>query len=61
MQAARARFPEVTLIEAGQNLGYAGGNNLGLRHAQAAGARWVMLVNDATVAPDVLDGSNERS
>jgi GT2 family glycosyltransferase len=47
----------VTLIEAGANLGYSGGNNLGLRYALEHGARWMMLVNnDATVAPDVIDG-----
>jgi GT2 family glycosyltransferase len=56
-QAVRERFPEVELIEAGANLGYSGGNNLGIRHALEHGARWVMLVNnDATVAPDVVDG-----
>lgn len=56
-QAVRERFPQVELIEAGRNLGYAGGNNLGIRHALARGASWVVLVNnDATVAPDVIDG-----
>jgi GT2 family glycosyltransferase len=56
-QAVRERFPDVVLIEAGSNLGYAAGNNLGLRHALDCGARWTMLVNnDATVAPDVVDG-----
>jgi hypothetical protein len=56
-QAVRERFPGVTLIEAGENLGYAAGNNLGIRHALAHGASWVMLVNnDATVAPDVIAG-----
>lgn len=55
--AVRERFPAVTLIQAGTNLGYSGGNNLGLRHALAAGSRWVVLINnDATVAPDVIDG-----
>lgn len=56
-QAIRERFPDVQLIEAGANLGYAGGNNLGIRRALEQGAEWVMLVNnDATVAPDVIDG-----
>ncbi len=56
-QAVREAFPQVTLIEAGANLGYAAGNNLGLRHALDAGADWMMLVNnDATVAPDVVAG-----
>jgi GT2 family glycosyltransferase len=56
-QAVRERFPSVTMIEAGANLGYSAGNNLGIREALASGAEWVMLVNnDATVAPDVIDG-----
>lgn len=55
--AVRARFPEVRMIEAGSNLGYSGGNNLGIRLAMELGARWVVLVNnDVTVAPDVLEG-----
>ena len=56
-RAVRERFPGVTLIEAGENLGYAAGNNLGIRLALQRGAMWVMLVNnDATVAPDVTEG-----
>lgn len=56
-QAVRERFPHVELIEAGANLGYAGGNNLGLRQALRSGACWMVLVNnDATVAEDVIDG-----
>ena len=56
-QAIRERFPQVVLIEAGENLGYAGGNNLGLRRALQSGACWIVLVNnDATVAPDVIAG-----
>jgi GT2 family glycosyltransferase len=55
--AVRERFPGVVLIEAGANLGYAGGNNLGLRYALEHGARWVALVNnDATVAVDAIEG-----
>jgi len=56
-EAVRERFPSVQLIEAGVNLGYSGGNNLGIRYALENGARWVMLVNnDASVAPDVIEG-----
>lgn len=57
VDAIRDAFPEVELIEAGANLGYAGGNNLGIRRALEAGADWVVLVNnDATVAANVVDG-----
>jgi GT2 family glycosyltransferase len=57
VRAVRERFPGVHVIEAGANLGYAGGNNLGIRNALEHGAEWVMLVNnDATVAADVVEG-----
>ncbi|HEY1478728.1 MAG TPA: glycosyltransferase family 2 protein [Gaiellales bacterium] len=53
--AVRAQFPAVTLIENGRNLGYAGGNNVGLRAAFERGADWVLLLNnDATLAPDAV-------
>ncbi len=44
------------LIENGANLGFAAGSNVGIRHALAAGADYVMLLNNDTVlAPDVLE------
>lgn len=52
---ARA-FPEVTLIRNEDNLGFADGNNMGIRAALAGGADYVMLLNnDTTVAPDMVD------
>lgn len=51
----RAAHPEVTLIETGANLGFAGGNNVGLRWALAEGFDVaVLLNNDTTVATDWL-------
>jgi GT2 family glycosyltransferase len=45
----------VTVLENGRNLGYTGGNNVGLRYALARGARYVWLVNnDAIVEPTSL-------
>jgi GT2 family glycosyltransferase len=56
-EAVTERFPEVTFIQAAANRGYSGGNNLGIRHALDRGAQWVVLVNnDATVDPGVIDG-----
>lgn len=53
--AIRSRFPEVIVLEAGKNLGFAGGNNVGIRHAMAAGAGYVFLLNNDTVVdPQVL-------
>lgn len=49
------RFPSVTYLETGINLGYAGGSNTGIRHALAAGATYVLVLNnDAVVDPDAL-------
>jgi len=50
------RYPQVELIRNGANLGYAEGNNVGLRRALERGADWVLLVNDDAVAePGVAD------
>jgi GT2 family glycosyltransferase len=46
------RFPAVELIRTGANLGFAGGNNVGIRRALERGADWIVLVNnDAVVEP----------
>jgi len=47
--AIRTAYPQVTLIETGENLGYAGGNNVGLRYAMAQGADYALLLNNDTV------------
>jgi len=55
LQTIRKRFPEMTLIEAGTNLGFTGGNNLGIRHALERGSDYLLLLNhDTEVAPDFL-------
>jgi hypothetical protein len=52
----RALYPEMTVIETGQNLGYAEGNNVGIRYALEQDAEFILLLNnDTTVAPDLLD------
>jgi len=51
-----ARFPDVELLRAERNLGFAGGNNLGIRRAIARGAEFVYLLNpDAVVSPGFLE------
>ncbi len=51
----RARYPMVSYLATGANLGYSGGNNRGIEWALARGARWVLVVNNDTVAaPDCV-------
>ncbi len=53
--AIRRTFPRAHLIETGANLGYAGGNNVGIRHALARGAEHVVILNnDTVVAPSLI-------
>lgn len=50
------RHPGVRTIANPANLGYAGGNNVGLRAALAAGADWVLVLNnDARLEPGTID------
>lgn len=45
----------LVLVTIGQNLGFAGGMNVGIRYACALGADYVWLINnDTVVAPDAL-------
>ena len=54
--AVAERFPEVELVRAGVNLGFAAGNNVGIRRALDRGADWVLLLNnDAEVEPGLVD------
>lgn len=39
----------LVFIENGENLGFAKGNNVGIRFAEIVGAEWVMLLNNDTV------------
>lgn len=46
----------VRILANKQNLGYAGGNNIGIKYALSEGADYIFILNnDATVEPDTLD------
>lgn len=49
----RKKYPEVRLVEARENLGFTGGNNLGLRFTK--GDWIVFLNNDVLMEPDWLE------
>lgn len=54
-QVIRDAFPNVMMLETGKNLGFAGGNNVGLRYALAGSADYVLLLNnDTEVASDFI-------
>jgi len=49
------RHPGVRTIANASNLGYAGGNNAGIRAALDAGAQWVLVLNnDARLRPETV-------
>jgi hypothetical protein len=55
VDALRAHHSDVAVIENGVNLGYAGGNNVGIRWALGEGAEFVCLINnDTEVTPDLI-------
>jgi GT2 family glycosyltransferase len=55
-EAVAEAFPDVELIRAGVNLGFSGGNNVGVRRALERGAEWVLLLNnDARIEPGLVD------
>lgn len=51
----RQAYPELEFIQTGANLGFAGGNNVGIKYALDQGAEYIWLLNnDTIVAPNAL-------
>jgi GT2 family glycosyltransferase len=58
IEYTRQNFPEIHVVENEKNLGWAGGNNVGIRYALDCGADFVVLQNnDTKVAPMWLTGA----
>lgn len=56
VEAIRASFPEIPILETKENLGFAGGNNVGIRWALKKSFEWILLLNnDTIVAPDLIE------
>src|SRR5690606_24319194 len=54
-------FEELTLIRNPENLGFTGGNNVGIKYACESGFKYLMLLNnDTEVEPDFLTPLIER-
>ena len=52
----RAAFPDIPILETGKNLGYAGGNNVGIRWALEKSFEWILLLNnDTVISPDIVE------
>lgn len=60
-----SEFQEAVVLRAGRNLGFTGGNNLGMKHALDQGADYVLLLNNDTVVSPAflaeLVGAGERN
>lgn len=55
IQKIRTQFPDLAIIENKKNLGYAGGNNIGIQKAIASGTDYIFLLNnDVRLEKDVL-------
>jgi GT2 family glycosyltransferase len=58
----RTANPDLTVLQTGANLGFAGGNNVGLRYALRTGAGYVWLLNnDTQPAPNALSALMDRA
>lgn len=56
VQAIKNKFPNVDLLVNSENLGYSGGNNVGINKALGRGVDYILLLNnDTIVAPTFLD------
>lgn len=66
----KEKIPNLILLQSGENKGFAGNYNLGMKHAVAWGADYVGIINNDTIIPDtdlikklagVLDKNSEAS
>lgn len=50
----KKQFPEIKIIQTGKDLGYAGGNNVGIKHFQKQNCKYILLINPDTRADKTL-------
>ena len=61
MEAVAGNFPEAQIIENRRNLGFAEGNNVGIRHALAQSPDAILILNnDTLVEAGILDAFMKR-
>lgn len=62
VEAISKQYPDVTLLQTRANLGYAGGNNVGIRWAMEHGADFVLILNNDTIIdPNLLSALVEAA
>ncbi len=62
VSCVKEKFPDVTLLETSKNLGYAGGNNVGISYALKKNHAFVLLLNnDTVVSKDMLKSFMESA
>ncbi len=61
VETVRERFPGVELVVNGENLLFAEGNNVGLRHAIDKGGRFFLLLNNDTEVDPAFAGEMMRA
>jgi GT2 family glycosyltransferase len=62
VKAIKNRFPEICILETGENLGYAGGNNFGIRYALQNGSDYILILNnDIIVDPQLVNSFIDAS
>jgi GT2 family glycosyltransferase len=57
----RKKFPEVDIISSHKNLGFAGGNNLGIKKAIKDNADWLILINNDCLVEEKFFKNLEKS
>ncbi len=66
VDAIHKAYPSIPILETGENLGFAGGNNIGIEWALRKPFEWILLLNnDTTVDPGFvtafLDAAKEKN
>jgi len=54
VRTIRGQFSEISIIENDRNMGYAEGNNIGIRYALSEGADYVLILNNDTIVDPLL-------
>ncbi len=53
----RRTYPQITVLETGKNLGFAGGNNVGIKYALDKGADAIFLLNNDAIVDENTIGT----